>query len=90
MTTPGLRVETAASVILRDAIHQHMRNFALVIRQDLACNRSVSAAYIDGLSGALALTIAGGHGSKEDVLNATIKTLRECVDRDLRFMATGQ
>jgi len=44
----GMRLETAASVILRDAIVRHMEQFAYVIRRDRACNAAVVAAYVDG------------------------------------------
>lgn len=84
----GLRIESAASIVARDIIQRHMHVFAHVIRTDRAANRSTVAAYIDGLAGAVALTIAGGHGSRTDVIEATIKTLREAVDRDLMHLAT--
>jgi hypothetical protein len=82
----GLKIGTAASITLRDAIRQHMLSFGLTIRTDRRSGQAVVAAYIDGLAGALALTIAGGHGSKEDVVNATVAKLREAVDRDLRHL----
>ena len=81
-----LRIETAASVVLRDTIQQHMANFAYVIRTDRAANAGVVAAYVDGLAGALALTIAGGHGSRTEVIDMTIKVLRDAIDRDLRHL----
>jgi hypothetical protein len=55
----GLRIETAASAILRHFIMQQMEQFGVVIRRDRACNAAVVAAYVDGLAGATALTIAG-------------------------------
>jgi hypothetical protein len=82
----GLKIETAASVTLRDAMRQHMQNFYFVIRSSRPTGQAVVAAYIDGLAGAVALTIAGGHGSKDDVVNATVTKLREAVDRDLRHL----
>lgn len=82
----GLKIETAASVTLRDAIRQHMQSFYFVIRGNRASSQAVVAAYIDGLAGAVALTIASGHGSKEDIVNATVTKLREAVDRDLRHL----
>jgi hypothetical protein len=82
----GLTIEHAAGVTLRDLIRQHMRQFAYVTRHSKRANQSVVAAYVDGLAGAAALTIAGGHGSKDDVVNATITKLREAVDRDLRHL----
>ncbi len=85
--TPGLRIESAASVTLRDSIQHHMQAFGLVIRRDRAANAGVVAAYVDGLAGATALTIAGGHGSREDVIEAVIKSLRLAVERDLGHLA---
>jgi hypothetical protein len=86
MPDDGLKIETAASVTLRDAIRQHMQSFAHAVRRDRACNQSVVATYVDGLAAAMALTIAGGHGSKDDVVNVTVAKLREAVDRDLRHL----
>lgn len=83
----GLRIESAASVIMRDTIQKHMGIFAHVIRTDRAANASVVAAYVDGLAGATALTIVGGHGSRQDVVDAVIKSLRAAVDRDLQHLA---
>lgn len=82
----GLRIESAASVTARDMIQQHMSAFAHIIRTDHAAGRSVVAAYIDGLAGAAALTIAGGH-SRTDVIEATVAKLREAIDRDLGHLA---
>ena len=82
----GLKIGTAAALTLRDAIRQHMHSFAFTIRTDRRSGQDVVAAYVDGLAGAVALTIAGAHGSKEDVVNATITKLREAVDRDLRHL----
>lgn len=82
----GLKIGTAAGITLRDAVLQHMLSFALAIRTDRRSGQAVVAAYIDGLAGAAALTIAGGYGSKEDVVNATVAKLREAVDRDLRHL----
>ncbi len=82
----GLKVETAAGVTLRDAIRQHMQSFYFVIRGNRPSGQAVVAAYIDGLAGAMALTIASGHGSKDDIVNATVTKLREAVDRDLRYL----
>lgn len=83
----GLRIETAASVILRYQITQHMERFGVVIRRDRACNAAVVAAYVDGLAGATALTIAGGHGPRTEVIEAVIKSFRTAVDRDLSHLA---
>jgi hypothetical protein len=82
----GLKIEPAAGITLRDLIRQHMQSFALVVRTSRHASKAVVAAYIDGLAGAMALTIAGKHGSKDDVINATVTKLREAVDRDLRHL----
>ena len=82
----GLKIEHAAAVTLRDAIRRHMATFTFVIRTDRHCGQSTVAAYVDGLAGAVALTIAGGHGSKDEVVNATITKLREAVNRDLQHL----
>lgn len=86
MIASGLRIESAASILARDMIQNHMRIFSHVIRTDHAASQSVVAAYVDGLSGAVALTVAGG-GSRTDVIEATIAKLREAIDRDLRHLA---
>lgn len=90
MSTPGpnagLRIESAASVIMRDQIMRHMEVFSRVLRRDRAAGQSTIAAYVDGLAGAVALTIAGGHGSQSDVTEATVKILREAIDRDLQHL----
>lgn len=83
---PGLRVETAASYTARDMIAKHTHTFAHVLQADRAANASTSAAYIDGLAAVTALTIVGRHGSREDVTEATVKCLREAIDRDLRHL----
>lgn len=84
---PGLRIESAASVILLDLIKDHMAQFAHVIRRDRAANASVVAAYASGFAGAVALTIAGGHGSREQVTEAAIQSFRTALERDLKFLA---
>jgi len=63
-----------------------MQSFAFTIRTNRRAGQSVTAAYVDGLAGAMALVIAGSHGSKEDIINATVTKLREAVDRDLRHL----
>lgn len=82
---PGLRIESAASIILRDTITQHMHVFGEVVRRDRAAGQSVVAAYIDGLAGAFALTVAGRHADLESV-EAVIIKLRDAIDRDLRHL----
>lgn len=82
----GLKIETGAAVTLRDAVRKHMVTFATTIRLSRLASASVVAVYVDGLAGAMALTIAGSHGSKEEVVNATLVKLREAVDRDLQHL----
>lgn len=84
-TKPGLSIESAASVILRDTIAKHMQTFAHVIRHDRAAGQSVVAAYIDGLAGAMALVVAGGHCDLHGV-DAIMQSLRDAVQRDLRHL----
>jgi len=86
----GLSIETAAGVVARDMIRQYMEQFAFRVRRSRPASQQVVAAYVDGLAGAVALTIAGGHGSKEDVVNATIAKLRESIDRDLTHLNAGR
>jgi len=83
--TKPLRIETASSVVLLDTLQQYFHAFAHAIRADRAAGQACTAAFVDGLAGTMALVIAGGHGSKEDVLESTIAKLREAVDRDLRY-----
>lgn len=83
---PGFSFESAASIVARDMITKHLKTFGHVIRNDRVAGQSTSAAYIDGLAGALAYIIAGGAGDKEEVLSTVIKTLRDAVDRDLRHL----
>lgn len=87
MTKPGLTIESAASVTLRDVLQQHMNAFGPAIARDRAASQSVVAAYIDGLAGAVALAIAGRQGYREDMILATIEKFRECVNRDLVELA---
>lgn len=82
----GLKIETAAGVTLRDMIRQHMAAFAHIISANRHTGQAVIAAYIDGLSGAMALAIAASHASKEDIVNATLIKLREALDRDLQYL----
>ena len=83
---PGLRIETAASVTAQNMIRDHLGKFAPAIMRDHGVAKSVHAEYTSGLAGVIALLIASGQGSQEDVFNGTIEKLREYVARDLRFM----
>lgn len=82
----GMSLETAASVLARDMITQHLAQFQYVIRADRAANQSTVAEYINGLAGVVALTIRGGHGSKDEVVDATVRAFRDAVERDLRHL----
>lgn len=84
---PGLRIETAASVLVRNFIHDHFSQFALVIKRDRAAAKSTHTEYVNGLAGVVALMVAAGHGSPEDIFNATVDKLREYVNRDLAHLA---
>jgi hypothetical protein len=86
---PGLRLETAASVTIRDTMRDHLQTFTPVIIRDHAVGKSVHAEYLNGLAGVIALLVVGRHVGKEDVFNATVAKLREYVDRDLQYM-TGR
>lgn len=86
----GLKIESAASVVARDMITKHMRTFAHVVQRDRAASASVVAAYIDGLAGAVALTIAGGLGSKDDITMFVVGKLTEAIERDLRHLLNGR
>jgi hypothetical protein len=89
MTEPGLRIESAASVTARDMIEKHVRVFNYVIRHDRAANQSTVAAYVDGLAAVAALTIIGGHGGHAEVVEATVKALRDAINRDLMHLGRG-
>lgn len=84
--TDGLSIEHAAGAVTRDAIRANLAAFALTVRTSRMASRDVVAAYIDGLAGAVSLTIVGRQGYKDDVINATIAKLREAIERDLKFL----
>jgi hypothetical protein len=83
----GLRQESAAAITLRDTIAQHMHAFSHVIRDDREAGAAVVAAYIDGLAGAVALTVHGGHGSRDEVNVGVQLKLKDAVARDLAHLA---
>lgn len=83
---PGLRIETASSVLARDMIAKHLGQFAPVMRRDRLAARSTVTEYTNGLAGAVALVIAGGHGSKEELIKATMAQFLEYLDRDLQHL----
>lgn len=86
MSKLGLSIETAAGVTARDMIRQHLVAFGFAIRTDRTASQAAVAAYIDGLAGAIALTVAGRHGSREEVIDAAFMKLHEAIDRDLRHL----
>lgn len=86
---PGLRIETAASVMLRDMILQHMTQFRVVISKDRAAGQAVVAAYIDGLAAAMALVIAGSHAGKQECADEVSKKLADALERDLKHLKRG-
>lgn len=83
---PGLRLETAASIIARNFICDHFTQYGAVVRRDKITAQAVTLEFVTGLAGACALAIAGGHASKDEILNVTIATFREYVDRDLQHL----
>lgn len=87
---PGLRLETAASVTLRDTIIKHMHAFGHVIKHDRLTGRAVVSAYVDGLAGAMAFVIAGGNGSRDEVTAATLRELHDAIARDLAHLGQKQ
>jgi hypothetical protein len=84
---PGLRQESAAAITLRDTITRHMNAFAHVIQHDREAGRAVVAAYIDGLAGAMALTVRGGHASRDEVDAGVRLQLNNALTRDLAHLA---
>ena len=83
LTTPNSQLAEAAG---RDWIKNYMKSFAPSIRSERATSRVASALFIDGLAGVLALTIAGRQGSEQQIVDATIASLRDAVKRDLRHL----
>jgi hypothetical protein len=86
MSKPGLSIESAASVILRDATLKHMHTFAHVIQHDHVAGKSVHAEYVNALAGTMALMIAGGQCSRDDIIAGTATKLIECLERDLKML----
>jgi hypothetical protein len=75
------------ALVLRDMITQYFGFYALAVRRDRTAGRDAVAALIDGLAGAMALQVAGGHGTREEIEAATIERLRTCLQRDLQHLA---
>lgn len=86
MSKPGLSIESAASVTLRDTLASHMITFNHVIRHDRVAGKSVHAQYVNALAGTMALMIAGGQANYDGLVEATVAKLKECIDRDLRHI----
>lgn len=84
---PGLRIESAASVTIRETIHRYFAVFSHVIRHDRTAGKSAHIEFVNGLAGVTSLLIAGGHGSREEITEATVAKLREYIDRDLQRLA---
>jgi len=82
----GMTLETASSVIARDMIRNHLAQFQYAIRNDRAASMSTVAAYIDGLAGAVAFTIAGGQSSRDNAIEHVKAKLVEAIDRDLAML----
>jgi len=83
---PGLRIETAASVMAADMMAQHLKTFKNVIQNDRHTNGAVIAAYIEGLACVVALTVAGRHGGYWEVMASVDERLRDEVDKILKLM----
>lgn len=86
MTKPGISIESAASTTLKDTIKQHFQVFAHVIRGDRVASQSVTAAYISGLAGTVALSIAGGFVSREEAEKLVMEKFRNQLTEDLQHL----
>lgn len=82
----GLRIESAASITARDTATQHISTFQHIIRQDRHASASTVAVYVDALAGVVALSVAGGHLSRDEAIEATVKALRDAIERDLKHV----
>ncbi len=78
-----------ASKVARDWLFSYVKSFAPSIRRERATSQAVSAVFIDGLAAVTAFTIAGRHGGKDEVIEATMKSLREAIDRDVMYLGGG-
>lgn len=87
---PGLRMESASSVVARDMVQKHLSTFQHVIMADRVAGQSTAAAYIDGLAGCLAYVVVGQHEDRTQVVETAIKTLREAIERDLRHLGAAR
>lgn len=75
-----------ANEVARDWLRSYMASFSYAIRRERATSQTASGAMIDGLAGVVALTIAGGHDFKDEIVEATITALRTAIDRDLSHL----
>lgn len=73
--------------VARDWIKNFNAAFVNSIVKERATAQAASAAMTDGLAGIAALAIASGHGSKAEIVEATVKSLRDAIDRDLMHIA---
>lgn len=89
MIKPGLSIESAASVIMRDTVVKHMHTFAHAIKADHACAKSMHAVYVDALAGTIALMIAGGQAGRDELIAATATMLVNSLERDLQGLRNG-
>jgi len=76
-------------VIARDWLKNFMASFAHSIKTQRSTSIRASAAMIDGLAAVTALAIIGRHGSQDEIIESTIKRLRENIDRDLIHLGTN-
>jgi len=76
-------------VMARDWLKNFMRSFAPSIRNERETSRIASAAMIDGLAAVTALAIIGRQGDKREIIEATVRVLRDNIERDLRHMSAN-
>lgn len=76
-----------ARAMARDWLTNYVAAFATSIRRERSTAQTASAAMVDALASVAALAIAGGHGSKEEIVEATVTSLRNSIDRDLAHLS---
>lgn len=85
-------LETSESALAREVARDWIKNyvaaFAPSVMRERATARAASAAFIDGLAGIVALSIAGRHGSEVEVIEATMTSLRNAISRDLTHLGS--
>lgn len=77
-----------ARAMSRDWLKNFIACFAPAIRRERVTGQTASAAMVDGLAGVTALIIMGRHGSKDEVIAATVASLREAIERDLAHLGS--